>query len=416
MNLKQKIYNLLRWSEKYTQTDMIYLAKGGFWLTLGQITSSVSEFLLAIAFANLIPKETYGTYRYVLSLGSILAIPTLFGMNTAIVRTVARGYEGSFIPALKTRLRWGILGVLAGLGLAGYYFLNGNITLTICFLIAAVFLPLMNSFTIYESFLGGKKRFDIQSKYNITLQILTVGTLIITLSLTKNLFLILFAYFVSHTLLRFIFLQITIKKAKFSKEQDPKAISYGKHLSLMGTMELIAKYLDKVLIWHFLGAPEVAIYSFARTPIRKIQELFGKTMGPLALPKFSKRTVKELKATLPKKILKLFLLVIPIIGLYIIFIPYIYEIIFPQYLDSIKYTRVLAFILLSAPLMFLGTSLEGHAKKKEMYIYKSIGNIVYIVLLIILLPLYKIWGVVFATLLFYLINSILLIVIFKKIH
>ena len=78
--IKIKAYNLLRWSEKWTKTDMIYLARGGFWLTLGQVISSLSAFLLAIAFANLLPKETYGEYKYILSIASILAIPTLTGM------------------------------------------------------------------------------------------------------------------------------------------------------------------------------------------------------------------------------------------------------------------------------------------------------------------------------------------------
>ncbi len=64
--LRAKICNFLRWSEKYIKTDMIYLVKGGFWLTLGQIISSVSSLLLVIAFANLLPKETYGIYKYFL--------------------------------------------------------------------------------------------------------------------------------------------------------------------------------------------------------------------------------------------------------------------------------------------------------------------------------------------------------------
>ena len=34
-NFKDKTYNLLRWSEKYTKTDMVYLAQGSFWLSLG---------------------------------------------------------------------------------------------------------------------------------------------------------------------------------------------------------------------------------------------------------------------------------------------------------------------------------------------------------------------------------------------
>ncbi len=142
---KIAVYKLLKKSEKWTKTDMIYLAKGGFWLTLGQGVSSVSSFLLAIAFANLLPKETYGTYKYIMSIVSLLAIPTLAGMNTAIIQAVARGYEGSVMPAFKTKVKWGLLGGLASLILTGYYYFQGNNTLAISFLITAVFVPFMDS-------------------------------------------------------------------------------------------------------------------------------------------------------------------------------------------------------------------------------------------------------------------------------
>lgn len=414
MKLKQKIYNLLRWSQKYTQTDMVYLAKGGFWLTLGQIISSAAGFLLAIAFANLLPKETYGTYRYVLSLGSILAIPTLSGINTAIVRAVARGYEGSFIPALKTKLRWGILGGLAGLGLAGYYFFQGNTTLTICFLIIAAFLPLMSSFTIYESFWGGKKRFDIQSKYRITTEIFALLALLITLFLTRNLFLILLAYFVSWTFFRFLFLQLTLKKSPPNKKQDPETIPYGKHLTLMSVIGTVAGHLDKILLWHFLGAVPLAIYAFATLPPMQIKEVL-KSIGGLALPKFSQRSKQELKNTVRKKVLKLFLLVIPIIVLYIIFAPLVYKIFFPQYLDSVIYSQVyIIFLLAAIPGMLLGTSLLAQMRKKELYILRTALPLIQILLLIILLPLYGIWGAIFALLITNFSSFGLLLFLFKK--
>ena len=414
MELKQKIYNLLRWSQKYTQTDMVYLAKGGFWLTLEQIISIVSGFLLAIAFANLLPKETYGTYRYVLSLASILAIPTLSGMNTAIVRAVARGYEGSFIPALKTKLRWGILTTLASLGLAGYYFFHENITLTFCFLIVAAFLPSMRSFTLYSSFWQGRKRFDIKTKYGFISQIVAVSTLVIALFLTKNLFLILSVYFISHTLLYFIFLQITIKKSNLNQKHDPQTISYGKHLSLMGIIGIVTNQLDKLLLWHFLGAAPVAIYSFAVLPPAKIKATL-QTIGGLALPKFSQRSKQELKTTLPKKIFKLFLLIIPIIVLYIIFAPFIYKIIFPQYLDSVIYSQVFVFFLIvTIPTTLLSTSFLAQMKKKELYIYQTVSPIIQIILLLTLVPLYGIWGAIFALLITRFSNLGLLLFLFKR--
>lgn len=67
MHLKTRIHALLRSSERYFKTDMVYLAKGGSWLFSAQVLSGALSFILAIAFANLVPKEAFGTYKYVLS-------------------------------------------------------------------------------------------------------------------------------------------------------------------------------------------------------------------------------------------------------------------------------------------------------------------------------------------------------------
>ena len=105
--LLNKIYKILRYSEKYTKTDMVYLAKGEFWLVSGQIISSAATFLLAIAFANLLPKETYGIYKYVLSIFGLLAISTLRGVEAALSQAVAKNYDGDFLVILKTKMKYG---------------------------------------------------------------------------------------------------------------------------------------------------------------------------------------------------------------------------------------------------------------------------------------------------------------------
>jgi len=414
MNLKKIIYNFLIWSERYTKTDMIYLSKGGFWLFLGQFFYSISAFLTSLAFANLLPKETYGAYRYILSFASILSIPTLSQINTAIVQAVARGYKGSFIPALKTRLRYGVFGGVIGLFIAGYYFLNGNATLTICFLIAAVFVPLMNSLNIYESLLDGEKKFNIRSRYRIIIQFISASVLIITLFLTKNIFLILLAYFVPYTLLYLIILQITIKKIRLNDKQDPKTISYGKHLSLMGIISSISSYFDRIVIWHYLGPASVAVYSFALSPPQQIGGVL-KNIGVLALPKFSRHTKEELKSTLFSKILKLFLLIIILIGLYLILCPFLYRIFFPQYLDSIKYSQIfaLSFMALSGAEL-LSISLTAQLKKKELYIARSVPPTIKIILFLVLIPLFGMWGAIYAVLITDFLKFGLYLFLFRK--
>lgn len=396
--IKQKIYNLLHWSEKYAKTDMVYLAKGGSWLTLGQIVSSASAFLLSIAFANLIPKETYGTYKYILSIVGILSIPTLSGMGTAITQAIARGYEGSFIPALKIRIRWGLLGGLASLFLAGYYYFLNNPTLCISFLIAAVFLPIMDPLGSYDALLQGKKLFKVSTKYFIISQIVAIASLIITLVLTKNLYLILLAYFTSWTLMRFIFFKITSKKYIENNKTDLKTISYGKHLSLINVFGIVASYLDGILLFHYLGPASLAIYSFAIAPPEQLKGLV-KNLNILALPKFSQRTKEELKTTMWNKVFKLSAVVASMVILYILIAPSVYKIFFPRYLDAVFYSQLFAASLIFSVAIIPYAVLQSQMAQKQLYWYNTVDSVSQIALLFVLIYFFGILGAIWARIL-----------------
>jgi len=359
--LRNKTYDLLRWSEKYTKTDMLYLAKGGSWLSLGQIISSLSSFLLVIAFANLIPKETFGTYKYILSLTGILLIPSLPGMNTAISIASARNLDGTLLLALKTKIRWGLLSSLASLLLSGYYFLNGNMGLMISFLIASVFLPFIDAFGIYGPFLNGKKKFQISTRYGAITQIISTGFLIAVIFLTDNLFLIVLSYFLSWTLLRYIFFKITVKKFVTSKDEDVGAIPYGKHLSLMKVVNIVASYIDRLFVFHFLGAVPLAVYSFAIAMPEQMKGLLG-LLDTLAFPKFVKRNIREIKDSFKKKALRLFLLGAISIGAYILIAPFIFKTFFPKYQEAVFFSQLFSLSMLNMALFPASTALR--AKKK----------------------------------------------------
>ena len=136
-----RTHGLLRWSEKYFKTDMVYVAKGGFWISFGQATSSVLSLLLIIAFANLLPKETYGTYRYILSLAGVLNIFALTGMNSAVARAVAAGNEGVLKASVRYQFKWNLLMLAAFWVLGGYYFINGDFLFATSFLILSILVP-----------------------------------------------------------------------------------------------------------------------------------------------------------------------------------------------------------------------------------------------------------------------------------
>ncbi len=394
MDISSWFYQFLKKTQKYTGTDNVYLAKGGFWLTLGQAVSIAAAFSSAVAFANLLDPTTYGNYKYVLSLLGMFGVFSLEGMRAAVTQAVARGLEGSFYTAFKTKLKWGLLGSLVAIGGAIYYWIQGNNLLPIPLLIAAASSPLMYASQVSGAFLGGRKLFKIQVSYGLVNQVVSAGIIITALFFTKNLFWLIAIYFVSHTFLNYFFYLLTKIRFHPNKEEDEKTISYGKHVSLMAVINYIAVYLDKIMLFNLAGPAQLAVYSFATLAPEQINSTLS-SINDLAFPKLAPKSREEIKANIMKKFWKLAFLAGIIIAAYVILAPYLYRIFFPQYLDAILYSQVYMLCLVSLPGSLLGTAFQAKMMKKQLYFLRTIA-LSRLVLFAILIPVFGIWGVVMA--------------------
>src|SRR3989344_4009783 len=123
---RERLYRFLRWSERYTKTDMVYLASGGFWLALGETVSAPSTFILAVAFASLVPPETYGAYKYLTSMAAMFAIFSLPGMGVAVTRASAQGNEHVIHSATRSRILFSLIGTVVALVGSGWYWIHHN--------------------------------------------------------------------------------------------------------------------------------------------------------------------------------------------------------------------------------------------------------------------------------------------------
>ncbi|MCG2689970.1 oligosaccharide flippase family protein [Candidatus Parcubacteria bacterium] len=411
--IKKKILNLLNWAQGYLKTDILYIVKGGFWLFLGQVITFGTSFVLTWAFANFATKEVFGAYKYILSITAILAVPVLSGMNTALLRAVAAGKEGVLIPILKTKLKWGLLSVLGSFGLAIYYFLQGNKELALGLAIAALFIPLVNSFCLWEQFLAGKKAFKRQNIYKAIINMANMVALMLAILLKGNLFVILATYFISWALLHSLFFVLTYKKYKPAQEYDAKTMRFGKHLSLMGIIGMVDSQLDKIVLWHFLGADQVAIFSIALVLPATLGGVL-KIINGLAMPKLSQAKISDLKRTIPRKTFYLFILVLPIAVGYILFAPLLFKIFFPKYIEAVIYTQVAALTLLFFPRALFGTALTAKAQTKALYANTIILSPLYIIALLLLVPAFGIMGAMLASLALEIGTFILQAIYFRK--
>ena len=387
--------HLLRWSEKYTKTDMIYLAQGSAWSAIDTILSALISLATALAFANLIPKETYGTYQYVLVVADLFGILVLGGVDTASARSVARGMEGSIFDGLRAKIRWGLLGGAGSVMLGAYYLAHTNRTLGWAFIIIGIFIPFWEAPTLYAGYLQGKKRFDLATACDVIGQLIPALVLIPCLFLTHNLFIILAAYLLSWGGVRALLFWLTIHLLPPNRARDPDMVTYGKHLTVMTAVSTVASSADDVLLWHFLGPAAVAIYIFAQAiPTRAAGVI--KTITRLAFPKFAATDSITLKQTLPRKVILLF--GISLLGAlaYILCAQFIFTLFFPQYLASVHYSQLLALIIAMQPFNLFSSALSAQAKKKALYIYNFAVPAVRLILLFSLIPPFGIWGAVFA--------------------
>ena len=142
--------------------------------------------------------------------------------------------------------------------------------------------------------------------------------------------------------------------------------------------------------------------------------LFSGTITPLSFPKLSERHSEELKIILPKKIFRLFLILIPIVAIYIILAPFLYKIFLPRYLESIFYSQIFAINILLLPGLLFVYSLAAQMKKTKLYIYKFISPFIRIAFLLILTPLYGIIGAISAILVAQIISLGLVIFLFRR--
>jgi len=391
---------------------MVYLAKGGGWSVLGTIATTVIAALTFLAFANWLPKENYGTYQYILSVADLFGIFVLAGIDTAVARATARGQEGSLMDGLYTKIRWGLIGGFGAIALGAYYLVNDNTTLGWGFIIAGILLPFWEAPGIYNTYLQGKKQFALLSIGDVTIQLISALTIIPILFFTNNVLIILATYLTTYGLIRTGLFLFTLKKFPPNGVHDLEMIPYGKHLSIMSVIGTIASKADAVLLWHFLGPVSVATYVFSQSiPMRA--NGFLKIINRLAFPKMASQDPTELRNTLMRKVWILVGVSTVAALAYASAAPFIFKFFLPQYVEAIPYTMAAAALIALQPFSLIISAFSAQAHKRSLYIWSIGVPLMRIVLFLILIPVFGLWGAMIGLISSKVLENILLMLLLK---
>lgn len=394
--MRNLTYRALRISEKYLKTDMVYVAKGSFWLVLGQVLTIIGTLVFSIVIAHAVSKETFGLYSFIFSIVQIVMAFSLSGLGTAVTRAVAIGHEGEFKKAVQLNLRWSGLTSLLFLVLAGYYFWAGNMVISSSLFLAGLFTCLIDSGKLYGAFLGGKKDFAGTSIFQTIRSLSSFLVVGLMAYFTQSVIWMVLGYFVANLAAVGVgFFYTWYKYKPNSVQDDGESLHLGKNLSVINLFATVADSIDKVLAFHFLGAAPLAIYNYA-VAIPDAFNGFIKNIGSLATPKIStKRDQTSKQLGIFQKTFMVSLLIVGPVTVYYFVAEYIYTFFFPQYLESVKYSTYYMFAMVvngSIPIAFL----DAHKAIKEKYILVVSSSILKVVFMVLGTYFYGLLGLVMA--------------------
>lgn len=371
--MQNKLITILKKTEKYTKTDMVYLAKSSFWLNANFIVGSFLSFILSIFLANFVSKETMGMYQYIVSAFGILTAFTLTGMNTVVTRDAARNIDGTFqqsiIPQLKSSLLISTVTLIGAL----WYLIHHNQNLSIAFVILAITIPIITTYNTYNAFLVGKKDFKTQFIYNTIINILYYAGLIITILITHHYLFLVLANFGITAIATWWMYRKTVIHHVHNTATDPSSMSDGIHFSISKILPMLLITFDSIIVYHLLGPVSLAIYSIiSNIPLR----LNGivRSITTAATPKFSEHNPVSIRGTITAKTFKIFLASLFVCGIYALLTPTIFHYLFPAYAAYVSLAILFAFVaVIASTVSFTTSAVSMIHNQKSVYILNTLS-------------------------------------------
>lgn len=386
--------------------------KGGLYITLGKGLSFLASFVVVTVIGNFLPRETAGSYNYIIAILGILSIATLPGMNSALARAVAKNYPGTVRPLMKTKLMFGSFGSLLAIIIGGITIMHGDTILGIALIVSAPFIPLTDTLSnITFNFWQGKKRFDksalMHTTYYVSLALMSIPFFIFT----QSLIIIVIGVLTAQMVAGFAIYQ-SIPKTD-PELVDPEAKKLGFHLTITQGIRILSSNIDRIIVFYISGPALVAVYTFASTPILKMMQMIP--IGNVALPHLSTHTFsKKIKHDLLKKTGLLFIIITPIVGILILLAPILYQLFFPKYPESVQLFQILSISLIFLPVGLLKSSLIAFYKTKSIYLTEIIGPVLKIILMISLGIYFGLLGICIGYLISGIIESCITCIHFYK--
>ncbi|MEM3154428.1 MAG: oligosaccharide flippase family protein, partial [Candidatus Woesearchaeota archaeon] len=351
--IKKEINHLISFLNKWTELDVMYYVRGGALLFSTQFLIVFCSFLLSVAFAYWTSKEFYGQFQFVLAVLGTISVLSFPGANNAVLVGVSENKDGTLLQGMRFKLKWSILGVLALLIAAGYfYFEKPSEPLWQIFLLSIIFFPILTSLDVTHAFFFGKKK----PKWSCVFQLFveagsSIGALV-ALYLSKNLLLIVAVYLIIQSI-GDIWSFVFARRKMENGVKDADFVSYSAHLTVINFIPYIKVFFDKLIVTFFLGFAATAVYTIAAALSEQLYSI-SKNVSLLVFPKLTAGKKEVIYKYVIRHIPKLIVFFVVIAGVASIFAPIIIPFFFSeQYSDAVLLAQLLLVVSIPRAIGFV---------------------------------------------------------------
>lgn len=295
---------------------------------------------------------------------------------------------------------------------------NQEFTYLILSLISVVF------FTFYTNMMRSNEEIIKFNFCKCFISISLVIMILIALSDSLTYYNIILATYFPQFIIVIIISIIFISKGKikfvYEKNILVECISYGFPLVVVGLLNLILSSLDRYMLKYFLDSNSVGLYSFgykiSQLSMMNITSILAMSFYPEIIKKYEQYGIEKSQKVMDKYLNLNFIITIPIIFLFQIFMKDIVFIFFPKYIgaESIINSVTLGTFFYTITI-YTNKAFELTKNIKRMIYTLIISAMINIILNLLLIPIFDVNGASIATIVSYIIYVILNKIFSKKV-
>ena len=379
------------------------------------INTLFSIFTLRLITTNLKP-ESYGSYRYVLSIVAISSIFIINGFGKTIMGYVAKGYHGTVKKMTLFSVKTGLLGVLT-LVIFGAYTLTCKKESTEAFLFftaAIVFIP-YTIFQRYQSVLGGLQKFRLALILrSCSTFFLFLMTVIVLMILKKGVLLFGASNLIFKSVFYTIFFFYSLRLLK-NDEIDEGYFNHAVGLSVVLVLNQLIIPGAEIYINHALGGTALAFLVITKSLTSQASGLTKPIMRPISVM-LTKRGKTGHGIALLKMVPLLLAFGLLLYGCFYAAIVFLGPLVIDDsYNVCLFYAKILGLIIILSPLLsLLITNVVFEKNTKAYALSQYIEQALLFIGYFALIPFYGIMGIIITNIVTLAVKVLMLLFLVKK--